>query len=230
MCASRTKLPPTPHYTPPSTPILISPPSSGVFRAGARVLLIFSLETPRSQQEVILQLLGRDLTSTLQNYSMEKDRENVHPEVVWYDRSKLGRREGMAQWVEREVKACDKVLCVCNKEFKREWEGEIEPIEGSLVSCIKRLYLGSLNEASSKYAVVFMNAAHRQYYLPTIYFRTSPNFLCEKDSVKEIAHYILGVSTYCLPEPKILPHIRTSSTSSTSSSSTVLTTASTSLA
>ena len=147
---------------------------------------------------------------------MEKDGDYVYPEVVWYDRSNLGRGEGMAQWVEREVKACDKVLCVCNKEFKKEWEGEIEPIEGSLVSCIKRLYLGSLREAS-KYAIVFMSTAHREHYLPTTYFRTSHFFLCEKDSVKNIAHYILGVSTYRLPEPSIPPHIRTFSTSSTSS-------------
>ena len=203
------KVPPTPHFTPPPTPILIS---SKMLRPGARVLLIFSLETPRGQREVILQLLARDL----RNCCMEKDGDYVYPEVVWYDRSNLGRGEGMAQWVEREVKACDKVLCVCNKEFKREWEGEIEPIEGSLVSCIKRLYLGSLKEAS-KYAIVFMRTAHREHYLPTTYFKTSHCFLCERDSVNNIAHYILGVSTYCLPEPTIPPHIRTSSTSSTSS-------------
>ena len=209
------KVPPTPPFTPPSTPILISLPPS---KPGARVLLIFSLETPRGQQEIILQLLAHDL----QNCCMEKDGDYVYPEVVWYDRSKLGRGEGMAQWVEREVRACDKVLCVCNKEFKREWEGEIEPIEGSLVSCIKRLYLGSLNEAS-KYAIVFMSTAHREHYLPTTYFKTSHFFLCERDSVKNIAHYILGVSAYCLPEPSIPPHIRTSSTSSTSSINSSLT-------
>ena len=201
---------PTPHFTPPPTPILIPLPPS---RPGARVLLIFSLETPRGQREIILQLLAHDL----RNCCMEKDGDYVYPEVVWYDRSNLGRGEGMAQWVEREVKACDKVLCVCNKEFKKEWEGEIEPIEGSLVSCIKRLYLGSLKEAS-KYAIVFMSTAHREHYLPTTYFKTSHFFLCEKDSVNNIAHYILGVSTYCLPEPNIPPHIRTSSTSSINSS------------
>ena len=154
-----------------------------------RVLLIFSLETPRSQQEVVLQLLGRDLTSTLQNCSMEKDGENVHPEVVWYDRSKLGRREGMAQWVEREVKACDKVLCVCNEEFKREWDGEIEPFEGSLVSCIKNLYLGSLNEAA-KYVIVLMQVSHGDC-IPN-YFKMCRQFLCEKNSVEDIAHCVLN--------------------------------------
>ena len=178
-----------------------------------RVLLIYSLATSKDQERIILQLLVQDLKLTLQNCSMEKDGDY---EVVWYDCSKLGRGEGIAQWVEREVKACDKVLCVCNKEFKKEWEGEIEPIEGSLVSCIKRLYLGSLKEAS-KYAIVFMRTAHREHYLPTTYFKTSHCFLCERDSVNNIAHYILGVSTYCLPEPNIPPHIRTSSTSSTSS-------------
>ena len=154
-----------------------------------RVLLIFSLETPRSQQEVILQLLGRDLTSTLQNCCMEKDGEYVYPEVVWYDRSKLGRKEGMAQWVEREVKACDKVLCVCNEEFKREWDGEIEPFEGSLVSCIKNLYLGSLNEAA-KYVIVLMQVSHGDC-IPK-YFKMCCQFLCEKNTVEDIAHCVLN--------------------------------------
>ena len=120
---------------------------------------------------------------------MEKDGDYVYPEVVWYDRNKLGRGEGMAQWVEREVRACDKVLCVCNKEFKREWEGEIEPIEGSLVSCIKNLYLGSLNEVS-KYAIVLMHVTHKDY-IPTQYFKMCRQFLCERNSVKDIAHYVL---------------------------------------
>ena len=151
-----------------------------------KVLLIYSLATSEDQVRIILQLLVHDLKLTLQNYSMEKDRDY---EVVWYDCSKLGREEGIAQWVEREVKACDKVLCICNKEFKREWEGEIEPIEGSLVSCIKNLYLGSLREVS-KYATVLMHVTHEDY-IPSQYFKRCRQFLCEKNSVEDIAHYVL---------------------------------------
>ena len=151
-----------------------------------RVLLIYSLDTSEDQEKIILQLLVYDLKLTLQNYCMEKDGDY---EVVWYDCSKLGRGEGMAQWVEREVRACDKVLCVCNKEFKGEWEGEIEPIKGSLVSCIKNLYLGSLKE-TSKYAIVLMHVTHEDY-IPTEYFKMCRQFLCEKNSVEDIAHYVL---------------------------------------
>ena len=162
------------------------------------MLLLYSQETPQAQQKIILQLL----VCELQRYSATKDGGRLHLEVVNYS-SSTGQ-SSVPQWVENKVRDCDKVLCICNKEFKLEWEGKIRPLQGALVSCFKMLYLGTISRADHrKYAIVLMNVAHEEL-IPSDYLRECKMFLCEKDAVRDIAQFVLEIPTHCLPETQSL--------------------------
>ena len=84
---------------------------------------------------------------------------------------------GPSAWLESEVKKATVVLCVCNKEFKDDWEEEEEEsqqVSLPLVRSLKHLIHGTIqsSQSLSKYAVVLLDPSHK-HYIPTMYLQSA---------------------------------------------------------
>ena len=103
-------------------------------------------------------------------------------------------------WLEREAKKANAVLCVCNKEFRDEWEGQSEA-SLPLVQSLRHLIYGTVQthgESLSKYAVVLLEPSHRQY-IPTKYLQSDSRQFTLTDTTA-IAQYMLNIPPYALPK------------------------------
>lgn len=157
--------------------------------------------------------------------SPEKQEETVFivysnfPSVVkerYIDRiaAELGSKEGISvkmesleypvkgsypQWVDETVKNSSSILCICDEQFKNEWDqGQTE----SLVSLVKHLFEGSLNQQDKhdmlKYAVVLLNKEDSQFIPSYLRERKCFKFMPSKfsDTIDEIAHFV--TNTPCI--------------------------------
>ena len=130
-----------------------------------RVLVVASLRSSEQDWGLILSLEGE-----LKQWTIAV----CHPDV--------SVRE-IAVWVEREVKAADTVLCVCNAEFAEEWDWQdrITP-----VTCFRSLLLTHYR----KTAMVLLKDSHRPL-IPTDYLRGVHCFFVNQS--RKMAHFITGV-------------------------------------
>ena len=147
-------------------------------KSKATVLVIYSSNTVEKERELIMTMM-----SELNSYD---EIEPLSPDFTCIQGSS-------SAWLESEVKKATTVLCVCNKEFQDEWEGQSRPsLQFNLVKSLKHLILATVqsqDENLFKYAVVLLNPSHRQY-IPTKYLQSeSRSFTMEE--TKDIAHYVL---------------------------------------
>ena len=98
-------------------------------------------------------------------------------------------------WLERETKKATVVLCVCNKAFQEEWEGQSQA-SLPLVQSLKHLIHGTVqsSENLSKYAVVLLDRSHRKY-IPTRYLQSDSRQFILTDT-KAIARYVLNIPSF----------------------------------
>ena len=97
----------------------------------------------------------------------------------------LVQRGVLAYTLEEEICHSSAVLCVCNKAFYDEWNGNIPPPQASTVAYIKSLLAADLQcgKDISKYAVVLLKKRDVQY-IPTHYLSSCKQFnIMDTDSI-----------------------------------------------
>ena len=145
------------------------------------VLVIYSSNTAEKEQESI-----RTMISELQSYGIEP---------LSHDCTCIQGCPSV--WLEREVKKATTVLCVCNKEFQDEWEGQScpsLPLVKSLQHLIQATIQTAPAESLSKYAVVLLKPSHRQY-IPTKYLQSESRSFTMAE-MEAIAHYVFKMPYY----------------------------------
>ena len=148
-------------------------------------LIICSPNTNESEQQFIY----TQLIAELQSYGIE---------TMSHDFTCI--QGGPSAWLESEAKKATVVLCVCNKEFKDDWEEEEESRQVSLplVRSLKHLIHGTVQSGKSlsKYAVVLLDPSHKRY-IPTMYLQSDSRQFILTDT-KAIAEYVLKSPSYKL--------------------------------
>ena len=87
------------------------------------------------------------------------------------------------------------VLCVCNAEFKQEWDKKNS--DSPLVSSLKQLIYANVNreEGLSKYATVLLRKSDREC-IPTPYLLNTRNFYVdEPDDIARFVHQVPAYTT-----------------------------------
>ena len=148
-----------------------------------RALIIYSPNTVESEQN----LIHSNLISKLQSYDGIETLS--HDLTVVYG--------SVSEWLESEVKNANVVLCVCNKEFKDDWEGS-HSTSKPIVQSLKHLILGTVQSGKSlsKYAVVLLDPSHKDY-IPTMYLQSDPRQFTVTDS-EAIARFVLDIPYYAI--------------------------------
>ncbi len=100
-------------------------------------------------------------------------------------------RESPPAWVEKTVKECSTILCVCNPQFKEEWE---KGRGGSLVSMVRHLYEGNVNQSDerdmAKYAVVLLHEDDKLLIPAYLKNRRCFEFTYPKFNTTKIVHFV----------------------------------------
>ena len=147
------------------------------------VLVVYSPNTPETKQD----LIRTQLISELHSYGIDTRSHDL-----------TCIKESPSLWLEREITSANAVLCICNKEFKEDWEAKSLSAANSLplVQSLRHLVHATVNQGGdlSKYAMVFLEEADRDY-VPTSYLQGDPRqFMVDKSD--SIARFVLDVPTH----------------------------------
>ena len=150
-----------------------------------RVLTIYSTNTPERNQDKI----RMEFFSELKSYPGIK--------IMSHDLTCIKTSPSM--WLEREITKATVVLCVCNKEFKEDWEcPQSAPTSLPLVQSLRHMIAATVNQGKdlSKYAVVLLEPADRNC-VPTMYLQSdSRQFMI--DDVEDVARFVCDVPTHTI--------------------------------
>ena len=122
-------------------------------------LVVYSSRAPEKNQEMI----RNHLLSELQSYGIEARSHDL-----------TCIKTSPSLWLEREITKATIVLCVCNKEFKEDWEcPQSAPTSLPLVQSLRHMIAATVNQGKdlSKYAVVLLEPADRNC-VPTMYLQS----------------------------------------------------------
>ena len=142
------------------------------------VLVIYSPDSPEEDQHYVLQHLLEDLGKYCRVEC----------------RSCVADKQSAPAWLERKVREASVVLCVCNAQFKREWDQEHTSLNPLVFSLVQLVY-GTLNKSnplSGKFATVLLRETEHEC-IPD-YLRSTRNFLV--DEVDAITRFVQGVPEY----------------------------------
>ena len=111
-------------------------------------------------------------------------------------------KESPSLWLEREIIDATAVLCVCNKEFKEDWESVNGNAANSgyvrlgLVQSLRHLVYATINQGGSlsKYAMIFLEESDKEY-VPTKYLQGDPQHFT-LDNVEDIAKFVSNIPTH----------------------------------
>ena len=101
------------------------------------------------------------------------------------------------EWMEEEIKMATAVLCVCNKDFHREWSQCPDNGKIPVVGLLKHLVLAMVTrgESLAKFATVLVEREDTEY-IPSLYLEGEPRrFLITE--LDEITRFIHNIPTYC---------------------------------
>ena len=146
------------------------------------VLVVYSPCTPDKDQE----LIRCQFIPKLQSYGIKARSHDF--ECI---------KESPSQWLEREISRATVVLCVCNEEFKNDWEGTVSGAHSlPLVQSLKPLIHATVqqNEPLSKYAIVLLNPRDKDC-VPTKYLQGDPRQFLMND-IEEIARFVHGIPSH----------------------------------
>lgn len=153
-----------------------------------RVLVVYSPSTPEKDQELI--------------------RNQFIPELQSYDGVKVQSHdfacinESPSQWLEHEIAKATAVLCVCNKEFKSDWESrEISAHSLPLVPSLKHLVHATVqqNERLSKYAIILIEPTDKTY-IPSKYLQADPRQFSVNE-IEDIVRFVRGIPSHSMSLP-----------------------------
>ena len=145
-------------------------------------LIVYSPNTPEKKQEEI----RGHLITELQSYGIETRSHDL-----------TCIKESPSQWLEREIAKATVVLCVCNKEFKGDWECSQNNTNSlPLVQSLKHLIYATINQGGdlSKYAVVLLKPTDKDY-IPTRYLQGDPRQFVVTD-VKAIGRFVCDIPSH----------------------------------
>ena len=148
-----------------------------------KAVIVYSPNSKQEDKHLILQLLVSDL----QKYGVETKSHDI-----------TCIRESLSQWLEREIGQADAVLCVCNKEFKQDWENFTSRSQHlPLISSLKHLVHATVNQGKSlsKYATVLLCQRDKNY-IPSLYLQGDPRQFLVTD-VEDIARFVQNIPSYC---------------------------------
>ena len=150
----------------------------------ARVMLIHSTETKEKKLLEILTFLDHDL-------SLLQDEDGTQLfEICRYDTGTA--MDHPSEWLEKNYKSCDYIICVVGKKFKREWNDEIRP-NLPLVFAFHQLFNASFTSSSNpldKLVIVLRNKSKDEKHIPSQYLRGKQIF--EMDDIQGLSSYMLG--------------------------------------
>ena len=166
----------TPHALPSCESRSKKPPSA---------LILYSHGTPTEIQQVIRELLVKKL----REYNVRTVSEDTDP-----------HREGMAAWLEVQMKEASAVFCVCNEAFRDEWEDDAPGIS-CIVPVFKQLLHGLVSHPHGenqrlldKLAIVL--PYERDIEHVPVYLNNRQKFgLCRED-LDKMAKFTSGVPSY----------------------------------
>ena len=149
------------------------------------VLVVYSPSTPTEE----LRLIRFEFIPELRSYGFK---------VQSHDFACI--KESPSQWLEREIATSTAVLCICNQEFRNDWEGTKSGSHSSLplVESLKHLVHATVqqNECLSKYAIIFLKPGDvDRDYIPTKYLQGDPRQFLVSD-VENIARFVHGIPSH----------------------------------
>ena len=152
------------------------------------MFVVYSPSTPEKDQE----LIRHQFIPELQSYYDIK--------VQSHDFACI--KESPSQWLEHEISKATAVLCVCNKEFKNDWESrEVSSHSLPLVPSLKHLVHAAVqqNECLSKYAIILIEPTDKSY-IPTKYLQGDPRQFSVND-VEDIVRFVRGIPSHSMSLP-----------------------------
>lgn len=151
------------------------------------VLVVYSPSTPEKDQE----LIRHQFIPELQSYEVK---------VQSHDFACI--KESPSQWLENEISKATAVLCVCNREFKNDWESrESNTHSLPLVPSLKHLVHATVqqNECLSKYAIILLEPTDK-LYIPTKYLQGDPRQFSVND-IEDIVRFVRGIPSHSMSLP-----------------------------
>ncbi len=150
-----------------------------------RVMLIHSTETKEKKLLEILTFLEQDLGS------LEEDDGKKLFSICRYDTAT--ERDHPSEWLDKNYKSCEYIICIMGKKFKQEWNNEIRP-NMPLVFAFHQLFNASFTTASAnpldKLVIVLRSKSKDEKHIPSQYLRGRQIF--EMDDIQGLASYMLG--------------------------------------
>lgn len=149
-----------------------------------KVMLIYSTETKEKKLLEILTFLDNDLCS------LHDERGQRLFEVCRYDTST--ERDHPSEWLDKNYRHCDYIICIIGKKFKREWNDEVRP-DTPLVYAFHQLFNASFSSAANplnKIVVVLRNKSKDEKHIPSQYLQGRKTY--NLDDIDGLASYMLG--------------------------------------
>ena len=153
------------------------------------VLVIYSPNSSEEDKHLVWQYLVHDLATC------DIDGSH-HIQIERYDSS---LRKNASAWLEDNFMRASMILCVCNIQFKREWDQQNALPFCPLIFSLRQLVYAMLSRntsLSSKFAVVLLRQSDHQH-IPE-YLNSTKRFLV--DEVKEIGRFVYEVPKCVNPD------------------------------
>lgn len=126
------------------------------------VLVLYSLKTPKSEQELIERCVVARLK---QWYHVNSCNDHTEKTIM--------------QWVEEQARYAHSVLIVCNKSFHGEWDSDNRgPLLNSLVAIINSAVS---HDNISKYATVLLKSGSDKFVPGNLYIKGMTRFIVETE-------------------------------------------------
>lgn len=149
-----------------------------------RVMLIYSTETKEKKLLEILVFLDDGLGS------LHDENGRKLFEICKYDMSV--ERDHPSEWLDKNYRNCDHVVCIVGKKFKKEWEDEVRP-DMPLVYAFHQLFNASFTSSTNplnKIVIVLRNKSKDEKHIPSQYLQGRQRFGI--DDTDGLASYMLG--------------------------------------
>lgn len=154
------------------------------------VLVIYSPNSSEEDERLVWQYLVHDL-ATCDDIDGSR-----RIQIERYDSS---LRKNASAWLEDNFMRASMILCVCNIQFKKEWDQENALPFCPLIFSLRQLVYAMLSRntsLSSKFAVVLLRQSDHQH-IPE-YLNSTKHFLV--DEVKEIGRFVYEVPKCVNPD------------------------------
>ena len=118
-----------------------------------RVLVVYSSLTPQNQEASIHRFMAKLCCHGIEPHFSQKGQY----------------RRRTVEWIQQMVVECDAVICICNEQFRHEWDGRV--CHNSPVRFVREIIYGSISKAKpnnlSKYVLMTIQPSDIQECIPS---------------------------------------------------------------